>query len=159
MAEAKAKALEYVGIARMGGGIETGETNAKALVKSGKAKLLLVASDTSDGAHRRAEGYVFGTNVPLVTVPYSKAEIAAMAGRPGCSMAAFTDLGLAAAFAEALYREYGAAYRPLAEALVEKRTRALQNGKKGKRRKNACAALKNIESMRWRRISRYPPNP
>ena len=136
----KTKALEYVGIARMAGGIETGETNAKALVKAGKVKLLLVASDTSDGARRRAEGYVFGTKVPLITVPYSKAELSAMSGRPGCSMAAFTDLGLAAAFAEALYREYGAPYRVLAETLAEKRRRAREragNGKKGKRRKNA----------------------
>ena len=140
MTEMKSKALEYVGIARMGGGIETGETNAKALVKAGKAKLLLVASDTSDGARRRAEGYVYETKVPLVAVPYGKAELSAMTGRPGCSMAAFTDLGLAAAFAEALYREYGAPYRVLAEALSEKRTRARErarNGKKGKRRKNA----------------------
>ena len=140
MAEAKAKALDYIGIARMAGGIETGETNAKAFIKAGKAKLLLVASDTSDGARRRAEGYVYETKVPLAAVPYSKAELSAMSGRPGCSMAAFTDLGLAASFAEALYREYGAPYRELAEALAAKRTRARERagkGKKGKRRKNA----------------------
>ena len=132
----KTKALEYAGIARMAGKIETGETNAKAFIKAGKAKLLLVASDTSDGARRRAEGYVFETKVPLIAVPYSKAELSAMSGRPGCSMAAFTDLGLAASFAEAVYLEYGAPYRELAEALAEKRTRESQNGKKGKRRKN-----------------------
>ena len=119
----KAKALDYIGIARMAGGIGMGETNAKAFVKAGKAKLLVVASDTSDGARRRAEGYVFGTKVPLATVPYSKAEISAMSGRPGCSMAAFTDLGLAAAFAEALFREYGVPYRELAQLLSEKRER------------------------------------
>ena len=130
---AEAKALDYIGIARMSGRVETGETNAKALIKAGKAKLLLVASDTSDGARRRAEGYVFETKVPLVAVPYGKAELSAMSGRPGCSMAAFTDLGLAAAFTEALCREYGAPYRELAEALAEKRARY---GKKGKRRKN-----------------------
>ena len=137
---AEAKALEYVGIARMAGGIETGETNAKALIRAGRAKLLLVASDTSDGARRRAEGYVFGTGVPLANIPYSKAELSAMAGRPGCSMAAFTDLGLATAFAEALYREYGAPYRELSETLAERQKRAREragNGKKGKRRKNA----------------------
>ena len=140
LAKAKAKALDDVGIARMAGGIETGETNAKALVKAGKARLLLVASDTSDGARRRAEGYVFGTKVPLTAVPYSKAELSAISGRPGCSMAAFTDPGLAASFAEALYREYGAPYRELSETLAERQKRAREragNGKKGKRRKNA----------------------
>ena len=137
---AEARALDYVGIARMAGGIETGEMNAKAFIKAGRAKLLLVASDTSDGARRRAEGYVYETKVPLVAVPYSKAELSAMSGRPGCSMAVFTDLGLAASFAEALCREYGAPYRELAQTLLEKRTRARERarcGKKGKRRKNA----------------------
>ena len=66
-----ATALEYIGIARMGAGIETGEDNAKSLVKSGKAKLLIVAADASDGAKRRAEGYVYGYSTPLVVAPYT----------------------------------------------------------------------------------------
>lgn len=133
-----ATALEYIGIARMGAGIETGEDNAKSLVKSGKAKLLIVAADASDGAKRRAEGYVYGYSTPLVVVPYTKAEVAAMAGRPGCSMAAFRDLGLAASFAAALRAEYGEAYGEIAGLLEEKqrRARARKGRKTGNRRKN-----------------------
>ncbi len=133
-----ADALGYIGVARMAGGIETGEENARALVRSGKAKLLIVAADASPGAKRRAEGYVFETNTPMVETPYQKSQISAISGRPGCSMAAFTNLGLAAGFAAALFAEYGAQYREIAESLGAKQARARRRAKKsGKRRKNA----------------------
>ena len=131
-----AEALRYIGIARKGGGIETGEENTKLLVKSGKAKLVIVAADTSLGAKRRAEGYVYETNVPLTGVPYTKEELSAISGRPGCSMAVFRDLGLAAGFAGALYAEFGEQYRELSEALAARQRRARER-KTGKRRKNA----------------------
>lgn len=133
------KALNYIGIARMGGGIELGEENAKALVKAGKAKLMIVASDASDAAKRRADGYVFGCSTPLTEVPYTKQEISAIAGRPGCSMAAIRDLGLAASFAKALCEEYGDAYREIAETLEAKQERAKKrsSGKTGNRRSHA----------------------
>jgi len=104
------KALNYLGIARKGGGIETGEDNSSGLVKAGKARVLIVASDTSEGAKRRAEGYVYETNTLLVEVPFTKDEIAGITGKSGCSMAAMTDLGLAAAFLKALADENGEAY-------------------------------------------------
>ncbi len=104
------KALNYLGIARKSGAIETGEDNSSGLVKGGKARLLIVASDTSDGAKRRAEGYVYETNTLLVEVPFTKDEIAGITGKHGCSMAALTDLGLSAAFMKALADEYGEKY-------------------------------------------------
>ena len=131
---ATAKALEYIGIARMGGGVETGEENTKLLVKSGKAKLVIVASDASPAAKRRAEGYVYETKIPLVETPYTKQEICAISGRPGCSMAAFRDLGLSASFTAALHAEYGEAYREIAETLSLRQRRAKER-KTGKRRK------------------------
>ena len=53
------KGLNYIGIARKSGSIETGEENTAMLVKGGKAKLVIVAADTSPNAKKRAEGYVF----------------------------------------------------------------------------------------------------
>ena len=104
------KALNYLGIARKSGGIETGEDNSSGLVKAGKARILLVAKDTSDGAKRRAEGYVYETGTILVEVPFTKDEIAGITGKSGCSMAAITDIGLAAAFLKALADELGGDY-------------------------------------------------
>ena len=118
------KALNYLGIARKSGGIETGEDNSSGLVKAGKAKLLVVASDTSDGAKRRAEGYVYETNTPMVIVPFTKDEIAGITGKTGCSMAAITDLGLAGAFMKALAEEDGEKYSAVYEMLKSSLERA-----------------------------------
>ena len=133
------KALNYLGIARMSGNIEIGEDNAKALVKEGKARLLIVASDTSDAAKRRADGYVYGFSTPLLEVPFTKEEISRAVGKPGCSMAAIRDLGLTTSFVRALSEEYGAAYTELAQTMEAKAERAKARkgkvGKTGNRRK------------------------
>jgi len=133
------KAINYLGIARMSGNIEIGEENAKALIKSGKARLLVIASDTSEGAKQRAEGYLFGFRTPVTVVPFTKAEISEAVGKTGCSMAAFRDLGLAESFAKALAAEYGAPYGELAgelDAKLEKiNARRTQGGNTGNRRK------------------------
>jgi len=112
------KALNYLGIARKSGGIETGEDNSSGLVKAGKARLLIVAADTSDGAKRRAEGYVYETNCLLAEVPFTKDEIAGITGKSGCSMAAITDLGLAVAFMKALAAENSEKYSGIYEELM-----------------------------------------
>ena len=134
------KALNYLGIARMSGNIEIGEDNSKELVKAGKARLLLVASDTSDAAKRRAEGYVYGFSTPLAELPFTKAEISHQLGKPGCSMVALRDLGLAVSFTEALAAEYGEQYQPLADELKAKlqklRTRKVTKGAKTGNRRN-----------------------
>ncbi len=132
------KALNYLGIARMSGNIELGEENAKALVKAGKARLLLLAGDASDGVKKRAEGYVYGFRTPLVVLPFTKAELGGAVGRAQCAVAAVRDLGLAGSLAEALAAEYGGEYAPVAQALKEKQkrqaARKAARGGKGKRR-------------------------
>ena len=128
------KALNYLGIARMSGNIELGEENSKALVKAGKARLLLLASDASDGVRKRAEGYIFGFRTPLVPLPFTKEELGGAVGRAQCAIAAVRDLGLAKALADALAAEYGGQYAPLAQELDEKQKR--QAARKGKRRKS-----------------------
>ena len=111
------KALGYLGLARKAGALVTGEDNARLAVRSGRARLLVVSADASDNARRRAEVFVKGTNVPLAALPLTKEDVSSATGRPGCSMAVFTDRGLAAAFLKALAAEYGEAYSPLAELL------------------------------------------
>ena len=135
------KALQLLGIARVSGNIELGEDNAKALIKAGKARLLLLACDASDGVKKRAEGYLYGFRTPMLELPFTKAELGAAVGRAQCAVAAVRDLGLAGAVADALAAEYGARYAPIAQALDEKRKRqasrkAAKGGKTGKRRKS-----------------------
>ena len=131
------KALNYLGIARMSGNIELGEENAKALVKAGKARLLLLAKDASDGVRKRAEGYVYGFRTPVAELPFTREELGGAVGRAACAVAALRDLGLAKSLADALAAEWGERYAPLAEALGEKQTRiaARKAAKGGKKRR------------------------
>jgi len=134
------KALNYLGIARMSGNVELGEDNAKELVKAGKARILIVACDTSDAAKHRAEGYVFGHSAPLVEVPFTKQEISEITGKPGCSMAAIRDLGLTKSFLDALAEEYGDKYSETAaemgKKLAKAKARKSAGRKSGNRRKS-----------------------
>ena len=63
------KALRYLGIARKAGFLELGEENTGAAVRGSKAKVVFLAADASDNARRRAEGFVYGKNIPLLTLP------------------------------------------------------------------------------------------
>ena len=133
------KALNYLGIARKSGNLELGEENAKALVKAGKARALLLASDVSDGVKKRAEGYVYGFRTPLVTLPFTREALGGAVGRAQCAVAAVKDLGLAKSLADALAEEYGEAYAPLAAELGEKQARlkARKAAKGGKTRRKS----------------------
>lgn len=134
-------ALQYLGIAKKAGLLETGEENTHLATKKGRAKLLIVASDSSENAKKRAMGYVWEGQLPITTVPYTKEEISSQTGRTGCSMAVILDAGIASSFASALFQEYGEQYSELAEDLkqrleVEKRRKRSGVIKSaGKRRK------------------------
>lgn len=96
------KILGLLGLMRRANAVEIGETNSGAAVRTGKAKLLLLASDASDNARRRAETFVFGRRTILLPLPYTKADISGSVGVSGCSMAAVTDMGFANALMKAL---------------------------------------------------------
>lgn len=136
------KLLNLLGLMRKAGSLETGETNAGAVCRGGKAKLLLLASDASENARRRAESFVQGRSTVFVTVPFTKDEIASKVGTSVCSMAAITDLGFADAFMKGLCSEFPDKYSVESRFLSEKLI-------KTKRRKTEKGTLKNKqESIR-----------
>ena len=120
------KALNYLGLARKAGLLETGEENTGIAVRSGKARLVILAQDASGNARRRAEGYVSMTKVPLVTVPFTKLDISAATGKNGCSMAAIMDIGLAASFASGLEKEFGEDFSELSQEMEQRMQKAKQ---------------------------------
>ncbi len=140
------RAVNYLGIARKAGALVTGEENAGIEIRAGHAKLLVLASDASDNARARAQNFLRGDKVPWTALPLTKQEISDATGRNGCSMAVFTDVGLACSFAEAVYAEYGEQYGELAAELRRRNDAAAQrrkeklahqrNRKQGKRRSN-----------------------
>lgn len=119
----KDKLLGFLGLMRRANAITVGEENSGAAVKTGKARLLLLASDASDNARRRAEAFVFGRDVPLLRLPLTKEELAGCTGVSGGSMAAVNDAGFAAALVRQLAAQWPEEYGETAGALTEKLSR------------------------------------
>lgn len=135
------KTLGLLGLMRRANAILVGEENTGQTVKAGKAKLLLLASDASDNARRRAENFAAGRSVIRVELPFSKEELASVTGVSGGSMAAVTDLGFANALAGRLRDLDPERYGSLAEETekrLQRQTLRKSNKNKsiGKRRTN-----------------------
>ena len=136
------KLLNLLGLMRKAGAIELGETNTGNACRDGKAKVLLLASDASDNAGRRAESFVNGRRTVLIRSPFTKEEISEKVGVGGCSMAALTALGFATAFlkglAEIAPEQYGEASENIETRL----------GKAVRRRKSTAADKKKHQGKR-----------
>lgn len=141
------KALTLLGLMRRANAIQIGETNTGPAVKSGKAKILVIARDASDNAKHRAQDFAAGRrNTQLVELPYTKEQISGSVGVTGCSMAAITDLGFANALMK-LLSERDETYAESAEIteqrFIREKRRKLQTGdhesnkRRAKRRANA----------------------
>ena len=118
------KILNMLGLMRRANAIQIGETNTGSAVRAGKAKLLLLASDASDNAKSRAEGFVRGRNVTTVSLPYAKEAVGQTVGRGVCAILAVTDIGFAAALAAALAQGDPGQYGPAAQQLAAKAEKA-----------------------------------
>lgn len=93
------KALGYLSLAAKAGRLATGADNCIDSLKRRKAKLIVLASDASANAVKRAEGMLYGRQIPLVKVTSTKDELARAGGRHGpVAIAAILDEGLAEAF-------------------------------------------------------------
>ena len=126
------KTLNLLGLMRRANALQVGETNAGAAVRGGKAKLLLLASDASDNARGRAEGFLFGRNTIGLTLPFTKAEISAHVGVSGCSMAAVTDIGFANALMKLLVALSPGEYEEVAAQVEQRFSRAERRKKEAK---------------------------
>jgi ribosomal protein L30E len=96
------KALNYLALARKGGMAELGEEPVGAIARTGKAYVILVASDASDHTWRRAKSFAAGTEQQCVRVKFTKDEMGFAIGRTSLAIAAVTDVQLALALVNAL---------------------------------------------------------
>ena len=128
------KMLGLLGLMRRASAISPGEDQAAEAVRAGKGKLLLLASDVSDNARRKAENLAAGRSVEPVPLPFDRETLGAALGLGSCSVAAVTDLGFAEAFARLLAAQWPEDYGPLAQRVRERREKAarrkLQKGSK-----------------------------
>ena len=97
------KIASYLGLARKAGFLQVGEEATGFTARSGKARLILVASDASDNASRRAAGFHQTAGSFLLRLPLAKYELSAALGKNGCSMMAVTDSGFAYKLAQEIY--------------------------------------------------------
>lgn len=132
------KTINYLGIARKAGKLAAGEQAVGAVAQAGRARLLLIASDASPSALRRANSFITGKRTVLLKIPLTKEELSRAIGSGSCAMAAVTDIGLAANIAKALAAEPGGAeYGQAAELLSARNAKAIRRRRdKKKSRKN-----------------------
>ena len=96
------KALNYLALARKAGCAELGEEPVGAMSRTGKAYLIIVASDASDHTWRRAKSFAAGTAQQTLRVRFTKDEMGLAIGRTSLAIAAITDAALALALVQAL---------------------------------------------------------
>ena len=96
------KALNYLSLARKAGLAELGEEPVGAMCRTGKAYLVMVASDASDHTWRRAKSFVAGTEQQCLRLKATKEELGFVVGRQSLAIAAVTDPALALALVKSL---------------------------------------------------------
>ena len=130
------KALNYLGLARRGGLAELGEEPVGAIARTGKAYVILVASDASDHTWRRAKSFAAGTEQQCVRLECTKEEMGFVVGRTSLAIAAITDVQMALALVSALGRPE--TYKDALEILTAKAAKAK------KRQAEAKAHQRNV---------------
>ena len=130
------KALNYLALARKGGMAELGEEPVGAISRTGKAYVILVASDASDHTWRRAKSFAAGTEQQCIRVKFTKDELGFAIGRTSLAIAAITDVSLALAMVNALGEPEK--YKAAIEVLTTKSAEAKE------RQAEAMAHKKNV---------------
>ena len=130
------KALNYLSLARKGGMAELGEEPVGAMCRTGKAYLVMVASDASDHTWRRAKSFVAGTEQQCVRLKVTKEEMGFVVGRQSLAIAAITDVALALALVKSLGEPEK--HKQVLEVLTAKAERAR------KRQSEAKAHKRNV---------------
>lgn len=128
-----ARILNLLGLARRGGNLAVGEEPVGDACSRHKARVVFLANDAGDTICRRAARMAENGNAPLVTLPWTKAEVGASLGRATCALLALTDQGLASTVVSRL-SERDESLKELAEAMTEKTAR--QKLRRGKKKQN-----------------------
>ncbi len=136
-------ALTFLGLIERSGNLAIGVESCTAAARSGKARLILTASDAGAGAASKVSAIIRTYGVAGVSLPCTKAELGAAAGRGQSGIMAVLDVGMAAALAEKLEQEFPGAcggaleiLRAAAEKAAQRRHEAArhkQNLRRGKR--------------------------
>ena len=97
-----ANELSVLGLAKKAGALEIGEESVILAVRSGKARLILTASDASDRTKRHAQSLSEEWECPYVPLDHTKSELGMMVGRGSPGIISITNAGLASSFVSRL---------------------------------------------------------
>lgn len=136
------KLLNFLGICKKAGAIEIGEETVGAVVRKGRAFLILTASDAAKNAVKKAENYTEWGGCILVRLPYTKQTLGEMLGKRACAIMAVTNLSMAMGLAEKLAAE-NERYKEAYNGLLDRYKR----GKFGRR--NGKKSISNREECKW----------
>lgn len=120
------KVLNFLGMCKRAGSLVTGEDGALGAVRSGEAKLVMLAADAAENTSKKADFYSETCGAVLVRLPYSKDELGDMLGKRVCAVIAVTDKNFAKSFLEKLSAEhsgYESALDELTESLKSRKER------------------------------------
>ncbi|MDE6260201.1 MAG: 50S ribosomal protein L7 [Oscillospiraceae bacterium] len=110
-------ALSLLGLALRGSNLAVGEEPVQDACKIHRARLVMSAADAAQNSVDRAVRLAETGGVPWIRLPWDKETLGGALGRKLCAMAALTDQGLAAAFAEKLIQA-DESLRPALEPLL-----------------------------------------
>ena len=94
--------LAHLGMAKKAGKLAIGSEAAAAAARRGDAKLIITASDASDGSVRRAKINAETNGIKHICVPFTMFELGNATGRGSPGTVAFLDKGLADGFSKRL---------------------------------------------------------
>lgn len=126
-----------LGIAKKAGLLEIGDDSVGRAARSGKAKVILSASDASEGSKRRARDYAETYGSVHLILPSTKEELGIIVGRGSPGMLTILDAGIAAKYVSMLAALNPGQYSEAAGRLAEKAERVRQ------RQKEALAHIRN----------------
>ena len=96
------RSLALLGMAKKAGQLAVGSEATALAARRGKAKLVITASDASDGSVRRAKTNAEASGVEHIAVPYTMFELGNASGRGSPGTIAFLDKGLADSYKKKL---------------------------------------------------------
>jgi len=112
--------LQLLGIAKKAGLLAVGGDAAVAAARTGKAVLVISASNASEGAFRRARCITETSSAAYVIAPYTKFELGNVTGRGSPGTLAVLDVGIAASFVRGLAETEPERYDQTAKQLIAK---------------------------------------
>ena len=122
-------ALNLLGLALRGGNLAVGEEPVREACQTRRAALVLAAADAAQNSADRSRRWSEENGVPWIQVSWDKETLGNALGRRLCAVAALTDRGLAAAFAQKLVRT-NEELRPVVESLLNEKKKSRAEAKR-----------------------------